>query len=405
MTSTAPDTVLARVRAAFPALRRTHHGHPVAYLDGPGGTQVPEPVADAMVDYLFHHNANTHWNYPTSQETDRLLEGARQAFADFFNAAPAEVSFGLNMTSITFHLARALGWRWGPGDEIVITELDHHGNVGPWQAVARERGVGLRWVPFDPATGLLDRERLAAAIGPRTRLVAIGWASNALGTVNDVATACAWARAAGALSFVDAVHSAPHILPDVRALDCDFLACSAYKFYGPHVGVLYGRRALLDELEVPKVAPAPDEAPEKLELGTQNHEGIVGAAAAVDFLAGLAGGGPSRRGALEASFRWIHARGRAHARELWDELGRVAGVRRFGPPPGEARTPTVSFVVDGRTSGEVARAVAERGVFVSHGDFYAATVVERLGVEGLVRAGTACFTDGEVGALIDALRS
>jgi cysteine desulfurase family protein (TIGR01976 family) len=405
MTSTAEGTVLARVRAAFPALARVHQGHPVAYLDGPGGTQVPERVVDAMGDYLLHHNANTHWNYPTSEETDRLLEGAREAFGDFVNADPTEISFGLNMTSITFHLSRALGRLWGPGDEVVITELDHHGNVGPWQALAKERGITLRWVPFDPATGILDTDRLQAAIGPRTRLVAIGWASNALGTVNDVRTIVGWAREAGALSFVDAVHSAPHILPDVAALGCDFLACSVYKFYGPHVGVLYARRPFLDQLDVPKLEPSPDDPPEKLELGTQNHEGIVGAAAAVEFLADLGGAAGPRRERLLAAYRWIHERGAAHARELWDGLGRVPGVRRFGPPPTAARTPTVSFVVEGRTSAEVARSLAARGVFVSHGDFYAATVVERLGVEGLVRAGTACFTDREVGALIDALRS
>jgi cysteine desulfurase family protein (TIGR01976 family) len=400
----APDReTVERIRAQFPALGRRHAGRPVAYLDGPGGTQVPRGVVDAMADYLLHHNANPHWNYPTSQETDALIAGARQAFADLFNADPAEVGFGLNMTSLAFHVARALGRSVGPGDEIVVTELDHHGNVGPWQALERERGVTLRWVPFRVGDGTLDLEALARVLGSRTRIVAVGWASNALGTVNDAATICRWARETGATSFVDAVHSAPHVLPDVQALGCDFLACSAYKFYGPHVGILYARREVLEALDLPKVAPAPDTAPERLELGTQNHEGIVGAAAAIDFLAGIRGEpGMPRRRALELSYAWLHRRGDHLVRELWDGLGRLPGVRRVGPPPGAPRTPTVSFVTPAPAAA-VARRLADRGVFVSHGDFYAATVVERLGVEGLVRVGAQCFTDPEIGALLAAM--
>ena len=216
------------IRAHFPALDRRHAGYPVAYFDGPGGTQTPREVVEAMADYLYHHNANTHWAYPTSAETDAAIAGAREALADFLNAAPAEVAFGANMTTLTFHLARGLGRAWGAGDEIVVTELDHHGNVAPWQAIARERGVALRTVKMVPATGQLDWDHLQPSVGKHTRLIAIGAASNALGTVNDVRRAGEMARAAGALLFVDAVHSAPHLLPDVRALDCDFLACSAY---------------------------------------------------------------------------------------------------------------------------------------------------------------------------------
>jgi cysteine desulfurase family protein (TIGR01976 family) len=391
------------IRAQFPALARRHHGHPVAYLDGPGGTQVPQCVVDAMSDYLLRHNANTHWEYPTSRETDALIDGARQAFADFFNATAAEVVFGANMTALTFHLARALGRAWGPGDEVVVTELDHHGNIGPWQAIERERGITLRWVPFRPADGTLDLDALAAALGPRTRLVAFGWASNALGTVNDVDRICRLAREAGALAFVDAVHSAPHLLPDVAALGCDFLACSAYKFYGPHLGVLYVRRATLETLDVPKVAPAPDTAPERLELGTQIHEGIVGAGRAVDFIASLAGPPDrGRRAGLGASYRWLQQRAERQVRQLWDGLGSVRGLRRYGPPPGAPRTPTVSFTWS-RPSAQVASELAERGVFASHGDFYAATVVQRLALEGLVRVGCACFTDPEVDQLLAAL--
>lgn len=395
---------VARVRGAFPALRRLHDGGPVAYFDSPGGTQVPRPVVEAMADYLYHHNANTHWQYPTSEETDRLIDEARLAVAQLLNARADEIAFGPNMTTLTFHLSRALGRSLAPGDEIVVTELDHHANIGPWQALEKERGVTLRWVPFRRDTGTLDLEAMDRAIGARTRLVAVGWASNALGTVTDVASICRLARAAGAMSFVDAVHAVPHLLPDVRALECDFLACSAYKFYGPHLGILWARRDLLAALDLPRVAPAPDTPPERLELGTQNHEGIVGTRAAIDFIAGLAGPpAADRRAALGASYAWLHRRGEAQARLLWEGLGSIPGLRRFGPPPGTPRTPTVA-VAAARPSAQIARSLAARGFFVSHGDFYAATVVDRLGVEGLVRIGCACFTtDDEIERLVPAL--
>ena len=230
MTSTADlagTLTTEQIRRRFPALQRHHRGQPVAYFDGPGGTQVPQVVADTVSDYLLHHNANTHWHYPTSQETDRMLEGAREALADFLGADPSEIAFGANMTTLTYHLARALGRAWGPGDEVVVTELDHHANVDPWRALARERGVIVRAVPFDPATGQLDWGALEQALSQRTRLLAIGAASNALGTVTDVARASALARAAGALAFVDAVHFAPHALVDVRALGCDLHAAKS----------------------------------------------------------------------------------------------------------------------------------------------------------------------------------
>jgi cysteine desulfurase family protein (TIGR01976 family) len=396
----------AEIRARFPALARRYAGHPVAYFDGPGGTQVPQMVVDAMADYLLHHNANTHWRYPTSEETDRLLAAAREAIADLLGATPAEIAFGANMTTLTFHLGRALGRGWGAGDEIVVTELDHHANVAPWQALARERGVTLRTVPLVLATGELDWAALERFLSPRTRLVAIGAASNALGTINDVARACALARAAGALTFVDAVHYAPHVLVDVRAIACDFLACSAYKFYGPHVGILYGRRDRLEALDVPKLAPAPDTAPERLETGTLNHEGIVGAGAAVEFLASLARAG-TRRDRLARSFGALHLQGQELVGRLWRGLEGIDDVRLYGPPPGRPRTPTVGFTVQGRTTDEVATALAADGVFVSNGDFYATTVVERLGLSasGLVRAGCACYTTtDEVDRLVEGVR-
>ena len=394
------------IRAQFPALERLHRGHPVAYFDGPGGTQVPRSVVESMSEYLYHHNANTHWRYPASEETDALIASARGALADFLGAQPDEVAFGANMTTLTFHLARALGRGWEQGDEVVITELDHHANVAPWRAVERERGITIRSVRLDPASGQLHWAELERAMSPRTRLVALGAASNALGTVNDVQRAASLARQAGALIFVDAVHYAPHVLVDVATLECDFLACSSYKFYGPHLGILYGRADRLQALDVPKLAPAPDTVPERLETGTQNHEGIAGAKAAVEFLASLAPGG-TRRERLAAGFRELHSRGQDLVARLWRGLGEIGGVQLYGPPPGKPRTPTVAFTVAGHPPEEVATALAERGVFVSHGDFYATTVVERLGrsAGGLVRAGCACYTtEEEVERLVEGVR-
>jgi cysteine desulfurase family protein (TIGR01976 family) len=290
-----------KIRAHFPALARRQGGYSVAYFDGPGGTQVPRSVVVAMADYLYHHNANTHWAYPTSAETDTAIAQAREALADFLNATPEEIVFGANMTTLTFHLSRALGRQYGPGEQIVVTELEHHANVAPWQALERERGVTVRMVKMIPQTGQLDWEDLERQLSGNPRLLAIGAASNALGTITDARRAAEMARACGALVFVDAVHYAPHALTDVRALDCDFLACSAYKFYGPHVGVLFGRQNLLRTVDFPKLIPAPDTVPERAETGTQNHEGMVGAAAAVDFIASLATG-ETRRARLRAAF-------------------------------------------------------------------------------------------------------
>ncbi|MEO5819874.1 MAG: cysteine desulfurase-like protein [Vicinamibacteraceae bacterium] len=415
----APPFHLDRLRAAFPALTRVHQGHPVAYFDGPGGTQVPQAVVDAFAGYLLHTNANTHWRYPTSEETDAALASARTTVADLLHCGADEVSFGANMSTIAFHLGRALARQWGPGDEIVITELDHHANQDTWRAAAADRGLTVRAVKFDQARLELDWDDFARQVTPQTKLVAIGAASNAVGTINDVARAVALAKTVGALTFVDAVHFVPHATTDVEALGCDFLACSSYKFYGPHLGILYGRRAVVDALDVPKLQPAPDYSPERLETGTQNHEGIVAAAAAVDFLATIgageaAGNGGAvaartdRRAALERTFAALHARGEALLARLWHGLGGLDGVRLYGRPPGQPRTPTVAFTVAGRDAGDVAAHLAARGVFVSHGDFYASTVVARLqpGPGGLVRAGCACYTsESEVDRLIDGVRS
>ena len=254
-------TPLTDIRNSFPALQRMHRGQPIAYFDGPGGTQVPAGVVEAIRDYLLHHNANTRWIFPTSVETDAIISKARTTLADFLNALPNEVAFGANMTSLTFHLARALGRRFNAGDEIIVTELDHHANVAPWQALEMERGVTARVVQMIPETGQLDWADFEQQLNRRTKLVAIGAASNALGTITDVTRAADIAHSMRAQIFVDAVHYAPHQLVDVRAMKCDFLSCSAYKFYGPHIGVLYGQHELLAGLDFPKLLPAPNEAP------------------------------------------------------------------------------------------------------------------------------------------------
>jgi cysteine desulfurase family protein (TIGR01976 family) len=405
--ATASVASVEAIRAQFPALRRTHDSHPVAYFDGPGGTQVPAVVANAISDYLLHHNANTHWKYPTSAETDQIIADARQTVAEFLNGRADEIAFGQNMTSLTFHLARAFGRQWGPGDEVVLTELDHHGNVAPWTALAKERGVTIKMVKMRTDDGQLDWADFERAITPRTKLLAINAASNALGTITDVARAAKAAHAVGAKVFVDAVHYAPHTLVDVQSLDCDFLACSAYKFYGPHIGILWGKRDAIEALDFPRLDPAPQESPERVETGTQNHEGIAGAAAAVDFLASLVPDAGDRRVALNATFETLHARGDALLARLWNGLEAIDGVTLYGPRPGTPRTPTLSFTLRGTKTDDVAIALAGEGVFISNGDFYAATIVERLGLvpDGLVRVGCSCYTSvDEVDRLIDGVR-
>ena len=410
------------IRAAFPALERRHEGFPVAYFDGPGGTQVPRAVVEAMADYLFRHNANTHWAFPTSAETDAALAGARRVLADFVNASPDEIVFGANMTSLTFRVSRALGRRLGPSDAIVVTELDHHANIDPWPALERERGITIRQTRMIPETGQLDWDDLDRCLNQHgTKLLAIGAASNALGTINDVARAVAMAHEAEALAFVDAVHFAPHQLVDVQAWGCDFMVCSAYKFHGPHVGVLHGKRELLRSLEVTKLRPAPDTAPERLETGTQNHEGIVGAAAAVEFLAGLvkeeqAGGAPresnnwimSRRQRLATVFDALHTRGMRTAGTA------LAGLRRHSRRPlvrpaalGAADVDDLARCRQDPRDGGRHQAGAARDLRLSW-RFLRQTVAERLGQarDGLVRLGCACYTtEDEVDRVVESLRA
>ena len=419
MSTPAPSTptILSteEIRKQFPATERRHNDYPVAYFDAPGGTQTPQVVVDAVADYLLNHNANTHWEYPTSHETDSIILSARETFADFLNATADEVVFGPNTTTMIYHLSRALGRTMGTGDEVVITELEHHANVAPWQALVVERGVTLKVAQMDPESGQLDWNDFERLVTKKTKIVAFGAGCNALGTVNDFRRAAALAHSVGALALIDAVHYAPYFLCDVKEMDCDFLTCSAYKFYGPHVSVFYGKKHLLESVDFPKLQPAPNAAPERAEMGTQIHEGIAGAAAAVDFYASIAGGAgvaavihaqdarATRRERLQSAFAGLRAHSGPQVRRLWEGLSNINGVRLFGPPPHVPRTPTVSFIVKDVASTEVARRLSEKGLFVSHGDFYAQTVVDRLGLqpEGLVRVGCACYTsDEEVDRLI-----
>jgi cysteine desulfurase family protein (TIGR01976 family) len=396
------------IRARFPALRREVGGQPVAYFDGPGGTQVPEAVADAVRSYLLEHNANAGWNYPTSHETDAVLTAGREAFADFFGGGPDEIAFGQNMTTLTLRVSRALGRSLRAGDPVVVTELDHHANVDPWKALATERGADVRVARMDPATGTLDMDDLARKLED-ARILAIGAASNALGTIPDVAAAAALAREAGATVYVDAVHYAPHELLDVAALGADFAVVSPYKFYGPHLGVLWGRREWIERLELPRVASAPDRAPDRVETGTLPFESIAGATAAVDFLAGLASPDEEspRRTRLARAFAALHGRGEELFQRLWDGMNAIDGVRTFGPPPGARRTPTLGFSVPGVDPEQATATLARAGVFVTHGDFYATTVVARLGFadSGILRAGCLAYTTrAEIDRLVEGVR-
>lgn len=410
------------LRTEFPALQQTDEkGRPYVYFDGPGGTQVPRSVIAAMEEYLVRSNSNIHGAFLTSRRTDETIRRAREAAADFLNApSPEEIVFGPNMTTLTFHISRALERELASGDEVVVTRLDHDANIAPWLRLA-EKGVIVRWADFDPETGMLDLDGLRALLNERTRLVAVGYASNALGTVNDVARITRWAHDVGAWVYVDAVHYAPHGPIDVQRLGCDFLVCSAYKFFGPHLGVLWGRRDLLERLRPDKVRPAPNEVPDRFETGTQNHEGLAGLVATVDYLAGIGEryGEPfvgwytaftGRRLHLKTALSAIQAYERDLGWRLIRGLQAVPGLRIWGitdPALADWRVPTVSFTLKGLSPQEVARRLAGKGIFVWDGNFYALAVTERLGLEdkgGLVRVGLAHYnTVEEVDRFLEAM--
>ncbi len=382
------------VRHLFPALGRTQDDKPVAYLDGPGGTQTPGTVSGAMADVLDRGISNVGGSFASSRDADEITGSARQAIADLINATPNEVAFGQNMTSLTFSVSRALSRTWKAGDEIVVTRLDHDANITPWMMAAAERDVTVRWLDFSPEHGHdLDYAALDGLVNDRTRLVAVTHASNAVGTVVDVARVGEAARSVGARLFVDAVHYAPHGLVDVAALGCDFLVASAYKFFGPHAGFLFGRHDLLAELEAYKVRPAPSDPPGKWETGTQSFESLAGVAAAVDYLASLGGPGRtglSRREALRASIDAIAEYEQSLSKAFLSAVAERDAVTLHGPTTPANRTPTFAVGIAGRTPVDVQRALGEKGIFVWAGHYYAVEVMQRLGVlnsGGLVRIG------------------
>ncbi len=395
------------VREQFPALGRRHNGHGVVYFDGPGGSQAARQAIDAISGYMERGGANLHGVFPTSVETEEILAGARAASADFLGAAPDEVAFGANMTTLTFAVSRALANEWDEDSEIVVTELDHRANVDPWLIAARETGARVRWISVDPETLTLDQGDLERNINERTKLVAVGLASNAVGTVNDVAAVAERAHAAGAVVAVDAVHAAPHIPVDRDEIGADVITCSAYKFFGPHVGVTAIRRDLFEKLEVYRLDPAPAHIPDKLETGTQNHEGIAGVKGAIDFIASL-GEGSSRREKLADAMQAIEEYEDGLAETFRAALRDLASIKLYAAPEGVRKTPTIAFRVEGRTTDEVCARMLEHGFFIAAGDFYASTLAGKLGIEddgGFVRAGLAPYnTEQEVERFVEALK-
>jgi cysteine desulfurase family protein (TIGR01976 family) len=430
-TDTVSDVTLdlTAVRGAFPSLSQEINGTPVIYFDNPGGTQVTQSCADAIAAYLTTSNANTHGAFLTSQRTDALLEEAHAAMADFLNAPdPHEIVFGPNMTTLTFAISRSIGRTLKPGDEIVVTALDHDANVSPWRMMAEDRGLTLRMIDFDPATCTLDMADARAKITPQTKVVAVGYASNAVGTINDVATIIGWAHEVGALTYIDAVQYAPHAPVDVQALGCDFLACSAYKFFGPHQGIVWGKREHLERLTPYKVRPASDDIPDRWETGTQAHELQAGTLAALEYLASLAPRSASatkaaqaqfpgmrgRRLALHAAMAAIQAYERGLIERLLAGLKTLPGVTLYGladeTDAGQMarRVPTVALTIAGHTPRGLAEGLAARGIYAWDGNYYAITLMERLGLEdsgGALRIGLAHYnTAEEVDRIVAALR-
>jgi len=384
-------------RDHFPALSRIHRGKPLIFLDGPAGVQVPRQVIDAISGYYENSNANSHGYFLTSQETDEVLDGARMRMAEFLGAeGPETISFGQNMTSLNFSLSRAIVRNLQAGDEILITQLDHEGNRGPWLSL-REQGIIVREVRLRPEGGL-DYEDLLAKVGERTRLIAAGFASNLLGTVNDLALLRRVAYESGAWLLIDAVHAAPHFSINVQEIGCDFLLCSAYKFYGPHVGILYARPGLLDRLQPNRLRTAYQHAPYSIETGTLNHAAIAGVGAAVDFLAAQ-GKGDSPRAQMVSAMHQIQVHEAELLSILYDGLSAIPGVKIYGLSPGTGmRTPTLAISIEGKRPEAVCQELAEMGIFAWSGHFYAIRAIEILGLAengGVTRVGISAYTTAE----------
>jgi cysteine desulfurase family protein (TIGR01976 family) len=393
-------------REDFPSLKRTVDGQPLAYLDGPGGTQVPQQVIDAVGEYYRQCNANHGGAFVTSRESDQMVHESRETVATFLGAPSwREISYGANMTTLTFALSHALGRAMEPGDEVVITALDHEANRGPWLGL-RERGMVIKEIGLRP-DATLDPESMAEQIGPRTKLVAIGYSSNAFGTVNDIERARDLAHEVGAYVLIDAVHFAPHFPLDVAALDIDFLLCSAYKFYGPHVGVLYARPGLLEQLKTDRLRTQSDDAPYRIETGTLNFAAIGGVKAAVEYLSSW-GEGADLRGRLVHAMEEISAYEHALARTYYQGVAAIPGVKVWGPGfDAGRRAPTVSITLDGVHPRWMARRLAERGIAVWNGHFYALRPIEVLGLgekRGVIRVGISMYnTRNEIERLLEAL--
>ena len=406
---------LAWVRSQFPSLHREAKGRPVTYLDGPGGTQVPQRVIDAISDYLRTNNANTCGAYETSRNTDAVIAGARSAMADFLGCDPGEIVFGPNMTTLTFSMSRALGRELQAGDEILLTHLDHDANISPWRAL-EERGVKIRFADFHEEDCTLNMEDLASKIKPRTKIVAVGYASNAVGTINDVKTIVRLAHDAGALAYIDAVHYAPHGPIDVRDLDCDFLVCSTYKFFGPHMGVLYGKREHLARLQPYKVRANADAVPQRWEWGTLNHECIAGITACVEYQAEIGtkhvgpGAGATRREAIQFAYQAIVEHERRLSARMLSGTREIPGLKLYGishPSRLNHRCPTFAMRIAGHTPVQLATRLGEQGIFTWDGNYYAINVTERLNVEkdgGFLRVGLVHYnTEEEVDRVLSAL--
>jgi cysteine desulfurase family protein (TIGR01976 family) len=412
---TAPLLNQAWIRSQFPALELQQDGRPVLYLDNPAGTQVPQRTIDAIGDYLRGSNANVHGAFITSKRTDDMLAGVRQGMAHFLGAAsPREIVFGPNMTSLAFSLSRAMGREFGPGDEVVVTDLDHDANIAPWAALA-ERGVTIRRVPVREDDCTLDMDALANLLSERTRLVAVTYASNAVGSVTDVAGIAKLAHAAGALVWVDAVHYGPHGPIDVRKLDVDFLVCSAYKFFGPHLGILYGRLELLERIQPYQTRPAPHTTPEKYETGTKNHECLAGLGATLEYLAEFGAGtpqaGPTQE-SLSAAMAAIRDYEKTLSAAMLEGMATVPGLRVYGitdPARLDERVPTFAFNIEGHKAVDVSRKLGEAGIFSWAGNFYALEIMETLGLEaagGAVRVGAVHYnTLEEIDRLVTSLRA
>lgn len=398
------------LREQFPALQLKVNGETAVFLDGPGGTQTPQSVIDAIAGYLSYGSSNLGGPFLTSRHAGEVVTAARQAMADMLNARPEEIVFGQNMTSLTFSISRALARTWQPGDEIVVTRLDHDANISPWLMAAEERGVTVRWLDFNPVDCTLNLADLPNLLNDKTRLLAITAASNAVGSISDIPQAVQMAHAAGALVYVDAVHYAPHGLIDVQAWDCDFLACSVYKFFGPHTGVLYGKYGHLDSLKAYKVRPASPKPPDKWETGTQSFESLAGVTAAVDYIASISGPAESRRQRLEKAMAQTKQYEMALSERFLRGAAVLPGLKVYGITDIEQldqRTPTFAVSLEGNTPAEVAAQLGEQGIFVWSGHYYAIAVMERLGLldkGGLVRIGFAHYTTtAEVDRLLNAL--